>query len=91
MGNSIPDPGTLNIYSKNPRNNTNSHVNAIPSIDKDGNMNMTLSIPCNFGSQKGSTYTVVNANESAYDQKREEFNRFVDSIPKSIYNTNGGG
>ena len=88
VGGSIPAPGMMNIYTKNPRNE-GSHVTATPSIDSQGNMNMTLSIPCNIGSQKGTTYTVVNANEAAYDQKREEFNRFVDSIPRSIYN--GGG
>ena len=88
-GNGIPAPGTMNVYTSNPRNG-GSHVTSIPSIDSQGNMNLTLSIPCNFGSMKGSTYT-VNEKESAYDKKREEFNRFVDSIPKSIYQLESGG
>ena len=87
FGSPIPAPGTMNVYTSNPRNG-GKHVATIPSIDNDGNLNVTLSIPCNFGSMKGNTYTVTNANEAAYDKKREEFNRFVDSIPKSIY---GGG
>ncbi len=89
-GNAVPAPGTMNIYAGNPRKG-GSFVDAIPSIDNDGNMNLTLSIPCNFGSKQGSTYTVSNANEAAYDKKREEFNRFVDTIPKSIYNLTPGG
>ena len=90
MGNSIPAPGSMNVYTSNPRNG-GSHVTTIPSIDNEGNMNLTLSIPCNFGSQKGSVYTISNQNEAAYDKKREEFSRFIDSIPKSIYQLNGGG
>ena len=90
--NSIPAPPSSNglgIYTGNPRTG-GSHVTTIPSIDDKGNMNLTLSIPCNFGSQKGTNY-IVNANEAAYDKKREEFNRFVDSIPGSIYGKLAGG
>ena len=90
IGGSIPAPGTnmMNIYSGNPRKE--SHVEATPSIDNDGNLNVTLSLPQNWGSHAGQTY-IVNNNEAAYDKKREEFNRFIDSIPKSIYTLKPGG
>ena len=89
VGNTIPAPGSMNIYTSNPRNG-GTHVATVPSLDNQGNMNLTLSIPCNFGSNKGSVYQ-VNNNEAAYDKKREEFNRFIDSIPKSIYSLAPGG
>lgn len=82
IGGSIPAPGTMNIYTGNPRKM--SHVDTTESIDKDGNLNVTLSLPVSFGSKAGSNY-IVNSHESAYDKKREEFNRFIDSIPGSIY------
>ena len=52
----------------------------------------TLNIECNFGSRKGQIYS-VNQNEAKYDQDRERFNQFLDSIPKAIYpsSTSGGG
>lgn len=90
INNTIPAPPNngMNIYTSNPRNG-GSHITTIPSIDDKGDMNITLSIPCNFGSMKGSNY-IVNQNEAAYDKRREEFNRFVDSIPKSLYGSGGG-
>ena len=94
INNTIPAPGTglnaLNIFSKNPRLQDSSHVVSTPSIDSKGNIDVTLSIPCNFGNQSGTNY-VVNQNEAAYDKKREEFNRFIDSIPRSIYTLSPGG
>lgn len=93
IGGSIPAPGTnvMNIYPGNPRKmKDQSHVVATPSLDKDGNIEVTLSLPQNWGSHAGETY-VVNSNEAAYDKKREQFNQFLDSIPKSIYTLDGGG
>lgn len=93
INNTIPAPGTcntLNIFTKNPRLQQDSHVVSTPSIDSKGNLDVTLSIPCNFGSQQGSNY-IVNQNEATYDKKREEFNRFIDSIPRSIYTLTPGG
>lgn len=88
VGSSIPAPGNvMSIYPSNPRK---SHVEATPIIDDDGNIQVTLSVPQTFGSHAGQNY-IVNANESSYDKKREEFNRFVDSIPKSIYTLSPGG
>ena len=88
VGGSIPAPGTniMNIYPGNPRKmkDQQSHVVATPSLTKDGNIEVTLSLPQNWGSHAGETL-VVNSNESAYDKKREQFNQFLDSIPGSIY------
>ena len=50
----------------------------------------TLNVTCNFGSNMGKTYTVVNSNESNYEEKRERFSRFLSSIPGSIYRNNNG-
>lgn len=54
----------------------------------------TLNITCNFGSHKGEVYSVKNSQEKQYNENRERFNRFYNSIPGSIYLTNpnaGGG
>lgn len=45
----------------------------------------TLNITCNFGKHAGDTYSVHNTNEAEYDNKRERFSQFIDSIPGSIY------
>ena len=54
----------------------------------------TLKITCNFGSHKGEVYSVKNSQERQYDENRERFAQFYNSIPGSIYLTNpnsGGG
>lgn len=54
----------------------------------------TLKITCNFGSHKGEVYSVKNSQEKQYEENRERFARFYNSIPGSIYLTNpnsGGG
>lgn len=45
----------------------------------------TLNITCNFGSMAGQTYSVHNSQEAGYEQNRERFQQFLDSIPGSIY------
>ena len=47
-------------------------------------MNISLNIPCNVGSHAGEVYT-VNQNEAEYQERRERFGRFLDSIPGNIY------
>ena len=53
----------------------------------------TLNITCNFGSHKGEVYSVKNSQEKQYNENRERFARFYNSIPGSIYltNPNSGG
>ena len=48
----------------------------------------TLNITCNFGSHKGEVYSVKNSQEKQYEENRERFQRFYNSIPGSIYLTN---
>ena len=83
---------TIGIYTSNPRKGGKlvGTIGSSESIDSNGNINVSLSVPCNFGSQAGTNY-MVNSNEAAYDKKREEFNRFLDSIPKSTYTLTPGG
>lgn len=45
----------------------------------------TLNITCNFGSKAGQVYSVHNSQEAGYEQSREKFQQFIDSIPGSIY------
>lgn len=54
------------------------------TLQDDGTLNVSLKLPCNIGSHAGQMYT-VNSQEAAYDEKRERFNQFIDSIPGSIY------
>jgi len=42
---------------------------------------LSISFPCNFGSHQGELYTVNNSQESEYEQTRERFTRFYNSIP----------
>lgn len=55
----------------------------------------TLNITCNFGSMQGETYSVHNSMEAEYEQDKERFKAFVESIPGAIYNIKdddpGGG
>ena len=60
--------------------------NAVKLAD-DGSLNVT----CNFGSNAGRTYSVINDNEAKYEEKRERFNRFFSSIPGSIYLNHASG
>ena len=55
------------------------------NIADDGTLNISLNIPCNVGSHAGEVYTVHNQNEAEYQEKRERFGRFLDSIPGNIY------
>lgn len=75
----------------NAHNMLQSFVNSSPTLsesatlDPDGTLNLSIRLPSNVGSNKGSVYTVSNSEEAAYDEKRERFNRFIDSIPGNIY------
>lgn len=62
-------------------------LNECATIGEDG----TLHITCNFGSHNGEVYSVHNSQESEYEQKRQRFGRFVDSIPGAIYQNNHEG
>lgn len=62
-------------------------LNESATIAEDG----TLHITCNFGSHAGETYSVHNSQEAEYDEKRERFGRFIDSIPGVIYQNNHEG
>lgn len=62
----------------------NSSLKNCATLSDDGTLNVSLTLPCNVGSHAGQSYT-VNAQESQYDEKRERFSRFMDSIPGSIY------
>jgi hypothetical protein len=50
----------------------------------------TLKITCPFGSHAGQTY-IANSQEAGYEQDRQRFNSFLNSIPEGIYNTPKGG
>lgn len=53
------------------------------TLQDDGTLNVSLKLPCNFGTHAGQTYS-VNSNEAHYDEKRQRFAGFIDSIPGSI-------
>lgn len=83
------NPTNNNIQSNAPNNNiiiARSMMNQFPTLSNSGALSDdgTLTVTCNFGSKQGQVYS-VNENEAKYDKNRENFNRFLDSIPKSIY------
>ena len=55
------------------------------TLADDGTLNVSISLPANVGSHKGEVYTVNNSQEAEYNEKRERFGRFLDSIPGNIY------
>lgn len=55
------------------------------NLADDGTLNVSISLPANVGSHKGEIYTVNNSQEAEYNEKRERFGRFLDSIPGNIY------
>lgn len=55
------------------------------TLSADGTLNVSLNIPYNVGSKTGQNYSVSNSQEAEYEEKRERFGRFLDSIPGSIY------
>lgn len=59
-----------------------STLSNVATLTDDGTLN--ISVPCNFGSKAGQIYT-VNQNEAKYQEDRERFNKFLNSIPGSIY------
>lgn len=62
----------------------NSTLSNCATLQDDGTLNVSLQLPCNVGSHAGQMYS-VNSQEASYDEKRERFNQFIDSIPGSIY------
>lgn len=76
----------MGIYTGNPSKN-GQLVATIPSFDASTG---TLTLSCNFGSHAGQNYS-VNQNEAKYEQDRQRFSQFLDSIPKSIYPLGPGG
>lgn len=62
----------------------NSSLKDSCTINPDGSLNVSIKLPCNVGSHSGQLYT-VNENESSYDEKRQRFGQFLDSIPGNIY------
>lgn len=56
--------------------NSTSTLSKSSYLSEDG----TLNIVCPFGSHAGETYSVHNSQESEYDEKRERFATFVNSI-----------
>ena len=63
----------------------NSSLKSVATLADDGTLNVSLSLPCNVGSNKGDQYTVTNSMEAQYDSKRERFSNFLSSIPGSIH------
>ena len=51
------------------------------SLSEDG----TLNITCNFGSKAGQVYSVHNSQEAGYEEDRNRFQGFLDSIYQSVY------
>jgi hypothetical protein len=64
-----------------------SLINQFPTLSQSAKLcdDGTLNITCNFGSKAGQVYSVHNSQEASYDQDRERFQQFIDSIPGSIY------
>ena len=50
----------------------------------------TLNVTCNFGSHKGETYSVVNSQEAHYQEKKQRFNDFLNTIAGSVYRNYNG-
>lgn len=80
----IPMTNTINV---NPQQLREEALQNLPTLSQSARLadDGTLHVTCNFGSHKGETYS-VNQNEAGYDDKRERFNRFINSIPGVIYN-----
>lgn len=75
----------------NPQQAQQQSLNAFPtlkdsvSLSPDG----TLNVVCNVGDNAGKVYS-VNEQEAGYQERKERFDRFLSSIPGSIYRTNYG-
>ena len=74
----------------------NKSIDDFPTLKESATLleDGTLKITCNFGSHKGEVYSVKDSQEKQYNDNRERFARFYNSIPGSIYLTNpnsGGG
>lgn len=68
-------------------NATQTALNQFPTLSQSAKLcdDGTLNITCNFGSKAGQVYSVHNSQEAGYEQDRERFQQFIDSIPGSIY------
>lgn len=69
--------------------NTIKHdtMNNFPTLSQSAKLldDGTLNITCNFGSRAGQVYSVHNSQEAGYEQDRERFTSFLNSIPGSVY------
>lgn len=63
------------------------NMQAFPTLNQSAKLcdDGSLTITCPFGSKAGQQYTVHNSQEAAYDQDRERFQQFLDSIPGAVY------
>lgn len=80
--------GMMNFGGNDNFNNyKNELLSSFPTLSQSAKLtdDGTLNITCNFGSKMGQTYSVHNSLEAGYEEDRDRFKRFVDSIPGSIY------
>ena len=79
--NGLPTPKQSSI------NYGQSMMNGFPTLAQTAKLcdDGTLNITCNFGSKAGQVYSVHNSQEAGYQESRERFQQFIDSIPGSIY------
>lgn len=90
-GINVPQGNTSIMSQFNAQSIRNNYINNNPVLSQtanladDGTLNVSLSLPCNVGNHKGETYSVHNSQEAEYEEKRQRFGRFLDSISGSIY------
>lgn len=59
-----------------------SPLSQVSKLADDGTLEVNLTLPCNVGSKAGQMYS-CNSNESAYEEKRQRFASFLNSIPSN--------
>ena len=86
-GGSTTPISKMPTFGFNPANYVagNPVLSQAANLADDGTLNVSISLPANVGSHKGEIYTVNNSQEAEYNEKRERFGRFLDSIPGNIY------
>ena len=86
-------PNNDSIYNPMNQMYSNPGFGQFPTLSQSAKLcdDGTLNITCNFGSRAGQVYSVHNSQEASYEQDRERFKGFIDSIPGSIYLTNPNG
>ena len=82
----LPNGQVMNIQQQRQQfMNQSTVLSQNASLSDDGTLNVHLDIPYNVGHHTGEIYSVSNSQETEYQEKRERFARFLDSIPGSIY------